>query len=278
VGDFVAETALEPIGERRYRAVLSPAWTLWGPAGGYVSAIALRAAGAAKSFRRPVSYACQYLTVARFDAVELAVDSLRVGKRSEALRITMTQAGKPILAAQVWAIDDGHEGMVHDFVQAPALPHPDALKSMEELRPDRPQHPFLRNFEQRPLDWVPDEDRTPGEPELRGFYRFRPRAVADDPFVDAARAVILIDTFTWPATYRAHPSADPSPWIAPNLDLYVRFHRETSAHEWLYCVGRADLAEAGLIAAHGAVFSPEGKLLASGSTQLLCSPRPAQFR
>lgn len=90
--------------------------------------------------------------------------------------------------------------------------------------------------------------------------------------------MILIDTFTWPATYRAHPIRGPSPWIAPNLDLYVRLHRETSAHEWLYCIGRADLAEAGLIAAHGAVFSPEGKRLASGSTQLLCSPCPPQFR
>ena len=53
------------------------------------------------------------------------------------------------------------------------------------------------------------------KPELRGFYRFRPRAHDEDPFVDAARAVILIDTFTWPATYGAHPSPGPSPWIAP---------------------------------------------------------------
>ena len=96
--------------------------------------------------------------------------------------------------------------------------------------------------------------------------------------MDAARAVILLDTFTWPATYRAHPSLEPSPWIAPNLDLYVRFHRETVGHEWLYCVGRADLAEDGLIAAHGAVWGLDRKLLATGSTQLFCSRRPEQFR
>jgi acyl-CoA thioesterase len=173
---------------------------------------------------------------------------------------------------------DENEGMVHDFVPAPDLPDPGTLKSVEELRPERPPHPFFRNFEQRPIGWLPDDDLTPGEPELRGFYRFRPRAVADDPFVDAARAVILLDTFTWPATYRAHPSKEPSPWIAPNLDLYVRFHRETTGHEWLYGLGRADLAEAGLIAAHGAVWSADRKLLASGSTQLFCSRRPEQFK
>ena len=122
-----------------------------------------------------------------------------------------------------------------------------------------------------------EDDLTRASPSC-GAYRFQPRAVADDPFVDAARAVILLDTFTWPATYRAHPSLEPSPWIAPNLDLYVRFHRETVGHEWLYCVGRADLAEDGLIAAHGAVWGLDRKLLATGSTQLFCSRRPEQFR
>lgn len=277
MGDFVEQTALEPIGDRCYRAVLSKEWMLWGPAGGYVSAVALRAAGAASSFRRPVSYACQYVSVAGFDSVDLHVESLRSGKRTEALRVTMTQGEKLILTAQVWAMNDG-EGMVHDLVPAPELPPPDSLKSIEELRPERPPHPFFRNFEQRPIGWVPEDDPTPGEPELRGFYRFRPRAVAEDPFVDAARALILIDTFTWPATLQAHPSKERSPWIAPNLDLYVRFHREMAEHEWLYCLGRADLAEGGLIAAHGAVWSEDRKLLATGSCQLFCSRRPEQFK
>jgi acyl-CoA thioesterase len=201
VGDFVEQTALEPIGDRRYRAALSKDWMLWGPAGGYVSAVAMRAAGAASSCRRPVSYACQYLSVARFEAVEIQVESLRAGKRTEALRVSMTQGGKLVLTAQVWAMNES-EGMVHDLVPPPELPHPDSLKSLEELRTDRPPHPFFLNFEQRPIDWVPDADLTPGEPELRGFYRFRPRAVADDPFVDAARALILIDTFTWPCSRR----------------------------------------------------------------------------
>ncbi len=277
MGDFVEQTALEPVGSQRYRAVLSEDWKLWGPAGGYVSALALRAAGAASSCRRPVSYACQYVSVARFDAVDLHVESLRRGKRTEALHVSMRQGDQLVLTAQVWAMNES-EGMVHDHVAVPELPDPNALKSMEELVPDRPRHPFFRNFEQRPVGWISEDDLTPGEPELRGFYRFRPRAVAEDPFVDAARAVILLDTFTWPATFRAHPSKEHSPWIAPNLDLYVRFHRETTRHEWLYCVGRADLAEAGLIAANGAVWGTDRKLLASGATQLFCSPRPAPFK
>jgi acyl-CoA thioesterase len=277
VGDFVEQTTLEPIGNRHYRAVLSEEWKTWGPAGGYLSALALRAAAAASSCRRPVSYVCQYVSVARFDAVNLHVESLRLGKRSEALRVSMLQGDQLVLTAQVWAMNES-EGMVHDFSDAGEIPEPSTLKSMEELVPGRPLHPFFLNFEQRPVGWIPEDDLTPGAPELRGFYRFRPRAVAEDPFVDAARAVILLDSFTWPATYRAHPSLEPSPWIAPNLDLYVRFHRETTRHEWLYCVARADLAEGGLIAANGAVWGADRKLLASGATQLFCSPRPQQFR
>jgi acyl-CoA thioesterase len=277
VGDFVEQTALEPAGERRFRAELSPEWMLWGPAGGYVSAIALRAAGEATAFRRPVSYACQFVSVARFGPIDVQVESLRTGKRTEALRVVLAQGEKIVLTAQVWAANE-NEGMVHDYVPAPEMPHPDSLKTMEELRSERPLHPYFRNFEQRPIGWVPDGDLTPGEPELRGFYRFRPRATADDPFVDAARVLILIDTFTWPSTYRAHPTTGASPWIAPNLDLYVRFHRETAEHEWLYGLARADLAESGLIAAQGAVWSLERKLLASGSCQLFCSPRPDQFK
>ena len=102
MGDFVEQTALEPIGNHRYRALLSKDWMLWGPAGGYISAVALRAAGAASSFRRPISYPCQYLNVARFDSVDLRVESLRAGKRAEALRVSMTQGGKLILTAHVW--------------------------------------------------------------------------------------------------------------------------------------------------------------------------------
>ncbi len=274
---FVDDTALEPLGPGRYRARLSEAWRLWGPAGGYVSAIALRAAGAATNFARPVSFSCQYLRVGGFDDVELSVESLRAGRRSEALRVEMTQEGRAILTAQVWAAD-GHEAMVHDHVPVPEIPDPETLEPMEKLMPDRkPFGPFA-HFEQRPANWLPEGDHAPSDPELRGFFRFRPVERHDDAFVDAARALVLLDTFTWPATYRAHPSPEASPWIAPNLDLYVRFHRDTRPHPWLFSVGRADLAENGWIAAQGQLWSPDRKLLATAATQLFCSRRPEQFR
>lgn len=286
VGDFVDQTALEEIepesagpgeGVRRYRAELGADWQTWGPAGGYVAAVALRAAGLATSFDRPASFACHFLSVARFDAVELEVETRRAGRRTESLRVAMTQQGAPILDATLWAVGV-NEGLEHDYTRAPDVPPPTELADVRELMPDRPQLGLFQNFERRPTEFVPETDREPREPATSAWYRFIPRATATERFADAARSVILIDAFSWPATWAAHPSDGPSPWIAPNLDLHVRFHRDARAHEWLLCETRADLAADGLIGTNGAVWSPSGELIAAGSSQLFCRPRPERFR
>src|SRR5438093_10241708 len=112
MGDLAVDTAVEG-SDGRYRAYLSPAWEVWGPNGGYVAAIALRAAAAAASFRRPASFACHYLSVAEFDAVDLAVTPLRTARRAVSLRVSMTQRGRPILEAFAWFIGEV-EGLAHD--------------------------------------------------------------------------------------------------------------------------------------------------------------------
>lgn len=112
------------------------------------------------------------------------------------------------------------------------------------------------------------------EPEISGFFRLSPTARHDDAFVDAARIFVLVDTYAWLATYPAHPSASGSLWIAPNLDFYYRFHRSSTAEDWLYLKTRADLAEDGFIAAEGEVRDRHGRLIARGVSQLMCYPRP----
>jgi acyl-CoA thioesterase len=276
VGDFELDTAVEPTGEDSFRAVLDPSWRIWGPAGGYVSALAMRAAGAATTLSKPVSYACQFLSFAESSEVELRVTRLRTGRRSEALRVEMSQGERAIMEAHIWAADPG-EGLEHNFMRAPEAPPADRLRSREELS-GRQDTGIFTNLEMRPLDPRPMSRREPGEPVIQGWYRFRPRARSQDAFADAARALVLIDLWTWPAIYNAHPADDPSPWIAPNLDLYVRFHADAREHDWLLSEGRADLATGGLIGANGTVWTPAGDLVASGSSQLFCRPRPAQFR
>lgn len=276
MGDFIEQTAVEEIGEGRYRALLSTDWVTWGPAGGYVAAVALRAAAAASSFGRPASFMCHFLSVASFDDVELRVERRRSGRRSEALQVEMTQDGKRILDAGVWAVD-ATQGLEHDYTQAPDVPEVEKLKDIAELV-DRPLPGMYANFDRRPTDWQDASDRVPREPMMREWCRFRPTPSAEDRFVDAARSVILIDAFSWPSTWPAHPSDGPSPWIAPNIDLHVRFHHDAREDEWILLESRAELAAEGLIGTTGSVWSRDGRLIAAGSSQLFCRPRPERFR
>jgi acyl-CoA thioesterase len=102
--------------------------------------------------------------------------------------------------------------------------------------------------------------------------RYRPVAIFDDPFVDAARAVVLLDTMSWPAATQAHSS--PTPYVAPSLDVSVQFHRGAPRSEWLFCDTRAPLATGGLIGSQAQVWSEDGHLLATGNSQLFCRPNP----
>src|SRR5687768_16289584 len=117
MGDLARDTAVEPTGRGEegggtFTAKLSRDWEIWGPMGGYVASVALRAAGAVSPFSRPASFFCQYLSVATFDAVDLRVTTLRSARTAAAHRVEMTQGGKPILEATVWSAGDV-EGLEH---------------------------------------------------------------------------------------------------------------------------------------------------------------------
>jgi acyl-CoA thioesterase len=118
VGHFERDTDVRREGGV-LRATLSPDWEVWGPLGGYVAAVALRALGASTDLRRPAIFACTFLSVARFGDVDLHVRTLRRGKRSHALQVDMTQEGSPILSALGWAVSDGMSGLAHAHGAAP---------------------------------------------------------------------------------------------------------------------------------------------------------------
>ena len=63
MADFVADTAVRG-GGGRYQAALSADWEVWGPLGGYVAAIALRAIGTECPGMRPASTPGAYSRVA----------------------------------------------------------------------------------------------------------------------------------------------------------------------------------------------------------------------
>ncbi len=271
MGDFERDTRLEG-SAGKYRATLSQDWEIWGPNGGYTAAIALRAVGAEAKIPRPATFAAHFLSVARFGPVDLEVTPIRLGRRSESFRVSMQQEGRLILEAIVRTAAAG-PGLEHDVARAPEVPEPESLQSADELRdPEWPTYRFWDNLDARPLH--PEhfkEEWVPREPAFQEWYRFRPRATFADPFVDAGRLLLLVDTLSWPAAARAHARGD---FIAPNIDVTTWFHRSAPESEWLLADQQSPVAEAGLMGCHGRVWSRDRKLLASGGCQLMCVPAP----
>ncbi len=110
----------------KYLAHLSSDWEIWGPNGGYLAAIALRAAGRAAHIQRPRSFYCHFLSSPAVDAVELNVKVIKQGRRAESFAVEMTQEGKPILHALVKTVADG------------AWAQPSSISRHPTFRPRRP--------------------------------------------------------------------------------------------------------------------------------------------
>jgi len=68
------------------------------------------------------------------------------------------------------------------------------------------------------------------------------------------------------------------PWplshIAPNLDVTCVFHASAGNDEWLLCDSHAPVGRDGIIGCTGRVWSPDGRLIASGNSCLFCKPNP----
>jgi acyl-CoA thioesterase len=195
----------------------------------------------------------------------------------------MTQGGKPIIEAMVWAVADGVEPLEHAHAVMPDVPAAETIPTMEarmeEAGVEGPPFPFWVNIDNRGLQWRPDwPPPGPLPPEARWWCRFRPTATFDDRWVDAGRSFVLVDTFGWPAASAAHawrsgPGGAPQ-FVAPNIDIHVTFHGYEPAADWLLVDAVSPVGADGLLAAHVGVWSAGGRLLASGNQTMLASRVP----
>lgn len=275
MGNFEQDTRVQPI-DGGYRADISPDWAIWGPNGGYLSAIALRAAGDAAMIKRPATFHAHYLRAARFEAARLTVDVIHRGVRSESIRVSLLQNEKLVLEgvlrtatlAEGLAYDESSD----DLTRSQAL-DPESLPAIDDsFDPFRDRMTFWKNFDRRMSH--PDyfsERRRSERATSDGWLRYRSEGPFTDPFVDAARSLVILDTCMWPCVYRKY---GPTKFVAPSLDLTVMFHRGSPESAWLRYEMQAPVATGGLIAGQGRIFDVSGRTLASGSSQLMCMPAP----
>jgi acyl-CoA thioesterase len=271
MGNLGSDTAIEPIGEDRYRAALSPDWAMWGPNGGYLAAIALRAAGASANLARPASVSCGFLSTAKGAEVTLAVTRVRSGRRAELLSVTMLEGDRPIVAATVWAVASELEGPERQWRDMPDVPSPADVPTMAErvaAAGGRPI-PLWKNYEIRPvgeLDAGPD--RPAGDPRGHAWVKFVPQAeFPDDPWLDAGRCLIATDIIGFPSVAQGFAASEVR-FIAPTLDLQVAFHG-APAGEWLLVDAEGVRTGGGLAGARAQIWSPKSGLVSSGTQQMM---------
>ncbi|MDZ4054278.1 MAG: thioesterase family protein [Phenylobacterium sp.] len=263
---FHVDTRVSREGDR-FRGRLSPDWEVTGPNGGYMAAIALRAVGQiAEPGHRPLSLSCQYLNRARSDEVEIVVEKVKSGVATACYSASLLQGGMVILTAQVWTGGAG-EGPQSGTWRKPETPSFEALAPRESyLPPGTVDTGFLAMFESRPM--LPPGAVNPDGETQRAWIRFREFEDEGDQFLDQARTLIWIDAGGWPAHVRGLGAA--ANYGILSLDLAVWFHEPSTSVTWMLVDATVAHAAAGFITGHVRMWSEDGRLLAHGSSNMVC--------
>jgi acyl-CoA thioesterase II len=257
--------------DQNFKAAIDPEWCVWGPVGGYVAAIALRTIGlVAPANHRPVTLSCQFLAKGNPGEVDVMVEPLKVGSTSF-FNVRLVQGSEIFLQAQICttAKIDGPDQV---GVTPPDVPGPAALEPFAAQLERFGHTPiaFWKNVDGRQVDF-----RPPGDPDPRGcrtecWMRFEDWQTTSDPFLDGARALILIDTNIWRAYNRGQSELPKH--VAPSLDLTVWFHEAVPDSPWQLVEAQADLARRALLNGSARVWSKEGRPIASGGGHCLFVP------
>ena len=274
MGDLDADTRLAG-GEGHYTATLSADWKIWGPNGGYVAAIALRAAGLESRLTRPASFSCQFLEAGAFEPARGA----RRGAAPRARRRGAQRLARAVRAAPADRAASGPWGSSTGSSTTPRarrqVPSPEDLLPIESLlSPSDGAAARVLGKSRAAPDRLGSAGAAGSHRSDRALLVPLPAAARfQDPFLDAARCLILLDTMSWPAVRAAY--VEQPAYLAPSLDVSAQFHALAPESDWLLCETTAEIARDGLIGYRSRVWSEDRHLLASGGGQLLCRPAPA---
>ncbi len=166
----------------------------------------LRCAGAHSPFRRPASFTCHFLGVADFTDVELTVRNHQAHQAGRVAR------GLDAPTRRTDPRGTGVDGWRRRRVRAPRVEH---------ARRARAHGLACRSTSGCPTTYRSSRSGTAsscaratgattgsvpaGEFRQQGWYRFRPTATFVDPYLDAARSLLILDTMLMPWPTAAIP-------------------------------------------------------------------------
>ena len=247
---FDADTGLEEAGPGRWRASAPEHWFVArGPNGGYLAAVAARAAEAAAG--RPLrSLTLHFIAAPAVGPIDVAVTLERVGGTYTAASIRLEQDGAPMTLALATLGELPDDGPAWNAAPAPAAT---PLSESEPIRPEQANVPrFVGNYDMR---WALGRDGA--LPGSGGWMR-----TAEPRLLDAPLVAALTDAWA-PAALIALGAVA----AAPTLDLTIHIRRPLPPAGMApedHVLGRftSRLSVAGVWEEDGELWTPAGELIA----------------
>lgn len=259
---FDEATSVRRTSDSTYTAEVHDGWDIGGHAnGGYMLAIAGRAMADAVG-RPPLSITAHYLRPAPAGPCEIAVSTVRFGRRLATATALLTMDGQPVLQLAGTFGDQTPGG------PNVTLEHPVDLPPLEGCMaapsPADGQGPAIMErlaIRLRPADAGFGTGQPSGRAEMCGWFAF-----ADEQPVDAIGLLLVSDAFP-PAVFNTEA---PVGWV-PTVELTVHV-RGTPAPGPLRCAFRSRFIQDGLLDEEGEMWDSAGALVAQ-SRQLALAPR-----
>lgn len=256
---FAAASAVRLLSPDRFGADIAPGWDIVGNAnGGYLLAIAARAAAEAAGGRRPVSITGHFLAPGRPGPIQIDTEIERTGRRITTVRATMRDETRALLA--VLGSFAAGESDPHPITRIEAAP-PD-MPAPEDCVPVEPTEsfppPFMGKVELRvhPEDAAMDS----GVPRFRGWFRLR-----SGESIDHFGLLVAVDSFP-PTIFAARM---PVAWT-PTLELTAHV-RNVPEPGWLRCEFTTRFISGGYLEEDGEVWDASGRLVAQSRQLALLS-------
>jgi acyl-CoA thioesterase len=263
--EFDRRTAVRPLGDGLYEAVVDERWNVMrGPHGGYIAAMMLRALTDAigDGERVPRSLTVYYPAAPGPGPVSIRCAVERAGRTMSTASARLEQDGEPMCLALAAFSGPWDEAVGFDHTERPSVPEPESLPELDRggLVP-----PFAKYFDFRPC--VGDPMFSGSDRALAGgWLRLRESHELDAPLVAA-----LADA--WPPA--VFPIAR-TPVAAPTIELTVHFRGDLPASgEWVLGVFESRVGRGGFFEEDGTLWTRSGELIAqSRQLALAIGPPP----
>lgn len=256
---FAEATGVRAIADGTYAGSIEAGWDIAGNAnGGYLMAIAAKAASDATGGRAPVTLTAHFLAPGKPGPVTVDTTIEKQGRRFTTVTARLNGPDRQLmtLLGSYAATPPTTSGMERVDASPPEMPPPEECIAIEPTDTFPP--PFMGKVE---LRIHPDDASfASGTPRFRGWFRLR-----DDEPIDAFAAIVAVDAFP-PTIFNARL---PVAWT-PTLELTAHL-RARPEPGWMRCQFTTRFITGGLLEEDGEVWNAGGRLVAQ-SRQLALLP------